>query len=81
MQFMEKLWKMWENMEIIKLQQRKKKKLLGGRSKLYYKVFHRKCVSYRNEGKQNKKQNKNKNGDTLLGLSTLELSKILMYEF
>ena len=75
MQFMEKLWKMWENMEIIKLQQRKKKKLLGGRSKLYYKVFHRKCVSYRNEGKQNK------NGDTLLGLSTLELSKILMYEF
>ena len=34
----------------IKLVSTKKKKLFGFRTKLsYYKVFHRKCIAYRNE--------------------------------
>ena len=34
MQFSEKLWKMWENIEILNLLQKKKKKLLSIRTKL-----------------------------------------------
>ena len=43
-------WKMWENIEILNWSQQKKKKLFGVRTKLsYYKVFHKKCISFRNE--------------------------------
>ena len=43
-----KLWKMWENIEILK-----KRKLFGVRTKLsYYKVFHRKLISNRHEKKR-----------------------------
>ena len=54
----------------IKLFNRKKKKLFGVRAKLsYYKVFPRKFICNRKE----------KNRDN--GLSILELSKVLTYEF
>ena len=57
---------------------RKKKELFSIRTKLsYYKVFYRKFISNRNEKKQQILMNK----PVCLGLSILELSKILMYEF
>ena len=50
MQFLEKLSKMWVNVDILKLSQRKKKKILVVRTKLsYYKVFHGTFISNRNE--------------------------------
>ena len=56
---------------------RKKKKLFGVRTKLwYYKVFHRTSISNRNEKKQMLM-----NKVVYLGLSILELSKMLMFEF
>ena len=55
----------------------KKKKLLGIRYKLpYYKVFYRKFVGYRNENTQT-----HRNKPDYFGLSKLELSKTVMYEF
>ena len=67
---MEKLWKMLESIEIIKLSQQKDEKLFGPRTKLpYYKVYHTK----------NKKKEIFMNKPVYLGLSILELSKILMY--
>ena len=60
----------------INLVTREKNKLFGVRIKLsYYKVFHRKFGSYRNE--KILKLNK----PVYLRLSILELSKIFMYEF
>ena len=54
-----------------------KKKLFGVTTKLsYYKVFHRKYISDRNE-----KTEILFNKPVYLGLSILELSKMLMYEF
>ena len=56
---------------------RKKTKLFGVRTKfLYYTVFHRKYVSNRNEKKQILMKK-----PVYLGVSILELSKILMYQF
>ena len=70
-QFLEKLWKMWENIKTLQ----KRKELISITTKLsYYKVFCRKCISNRNK----KKILMNK--PVCLGLSKLELSKILMYE-
>ena len=53
MQFLEKQWKMWKKHKDIKLvTTEKKKKLFGVRPKLsYYKVFHKKFISHRNEKK------------------------------
>ena len=70
---------MLEKTEILNLsEQRKKKKLFGVRTALsYYKVFHRKFISNKNE----KKTEIIMNRPVYLGLSILELSKILMYEF
>ena len=51
------------------------------RTKLsYYKVFHRKFISNRNE-KKNKKTEIPMSKPVYLGLSLLKLSKILMYKF
>ena len=59
---------------------RKKKKLLCVRTKFsYYKVFHRRFISSRNEKK--KKTEILINKTVYLGLSIQELSKILMYQF
>ena len=67
---------MWENIKILNLSQQKKK-LFGFRTKLScYKNFHRKFVGYRNEKTQTIM-----NKPVFLGLSVLELSKILMYGF
>ena len=56
---------------------RKKKKLFSIRTKLsYYKLFYRKFISNRN-----KKTEILMNKPVCLGLSILELSKIIMYEF
>ena len=56
---------------------KKKKELFRIRTKLsYYKVFHRKLT-----GNRNKKTEILMNKPVYLGLSILELSKILMYEF
>ena len=68
---------MLENIEISNLQQQKKKKLFGVRTKLSYdKVFHRKFVGYRNE-----KTHILMNKFVYLGSSILDLSKIIMYQF
>ena len=54
-----------------------KKELFTIRTKLsYYKVFHKKSISNRNE-----KTETLMNNPIYLRLSVLELSKILMYEF
>ena len=56
---------------------RKEKKLFGIRTKLLYnKIFHRKYISNRNE---KKKKNQILMDD--LGLSILDISKTVMYEF
>ena len=56
---------------------RKKKELFSMRTKFsYYKIFHKKVISYRNE-----KNEIIMNKPVYLGLSILELSKILIYEF
>ena len=48
MQFLEKLWKMWENIEILNLSQQKDKELFSIGTKLsYYKVCHWKFFSNR----------------------------------
>ena len=57
MQFLEKLWKMWENIKLatgeINLY-RKEKKLFSIRTKLsHYEVFHGKFISKRNEKNSN----------------------------
>ena len=45
----EKLWKMWENIEILNLPQQKVEIAVSIRTKLSYnKVFHRKPISNRN---------------------------------
>ena len=77
MQFLEKLWKMLENIEILNLSQQKKEEILGPRTKLsYYKVFYKKVISNRN-----KKVEILMNKPLHLGFSILELSKISMYEY
>ena len=77
MQFLEKLWKMLENIEILNLASRKEKKLFDVRAKLsYYKFFHINFISNRNE-----KTKILVNKAVHLGLSILELRKIFMYEF
>ena len=78
MQFLEKIWKMWKNIEILNLSQEKKEETIWFSTKFsYYKLFHRKFITYRNEKKSEILMNK----PVYLGLSILELSKILMYEF
>ena len=64
------------------------KELFSNRIKLsYYKVFHRKCVSDRNENKNKKTTTTIAttkmfiNKPVCLRISILELSKILIYEF
>ena len=65
-------------MENMRKHRDKKKKLFGVRTKFsYYKVSHRKFISNRNEKNPEKLMNKL----IYLGLSILELSKILMYNF
>ena len=72
MQFLQKLLKMLENIDILSLLS----KLFGVKTKLSCcKAFHRKFI--RNEKKTEIFMNKS----VYLGLSILELSKILMYEF
>ena len=72
--------KTMENMRKYRYQtchNRKKKKLFGVRTKLsYYKIFYRKFISNRNDETEILM-----NESVCLGLSILELSKILMYEF
>ena len=78
MQFLEKPWKYEKKQRYYTCHNRKKRKLFGVRTKLsYYKVFHRKCISNRNKKKTEILINK----PLYLGLSILELSKIIMYEF
>ena len=67
---------------------REVKELFSNRTKLsYYKVFHRKCVSDRNENKNKKTTTTIAttkmfiNKPVCLRISILELSKILIYEF
>ena len=77
MQFAEKLWGILENIETLNLQQQKKKKLFSIRTKLsHHKVFHRKFISSKNE-----KNQITINNPVYLRLSTLNLSKTVMYEF
>ena len=80
MQFLEKLWKMWENIEILNLSQLKgeEKKLFSIRTKLlsHKKIFHRKPI-----GNKNEKTQILMNIPICLGLSILDLSKTSMYEF
>ena len=48
--FGKKLWKIWENIEILNLSQQKKKKLFSIRTTIsYYKVFHRTVIRNKNE--------------------------------
>ena len=50
MQFLEKLWEMWENIEMLNLQQKKREELFGVRTKLSdYKIFDRTSISNRNQ--------------------------------
>ena len=50
MQFLENLWKMWEKIETLNLSQQKEEETVWCRTKLpYYKVFHIKFISNRNE--------------------------------
>ena len=59
---------------------RKEKKLFSIRTKLsHYKVFHRKCISNRNEKKSN--INEKYQRTCLFRFINLDLSKIVMYEF
>ena len=92
MKFFEKLWKMWENIEILNFSQQKKKELFSIRTKLsYYKFFTENllAIEMKNKNKNkkaNKQTNKHKkqilmNKPVQLRLSILELSKILIYEF
>ena len=51
---LEKLWKMWQNIEILDLSQPKKKELFSIWTKLSnYKVFHRNSIDNRNEKNSN----------------------------
>ena len=73
---------MLENTEILNLSQQKKEKLFSVRMKLsYYKVFHRKVISNRNEKKTEILVYLNKQVSFNTRLSIPELNKILMYEF
>ena len=73
---MEKLWNILETYRYKTCHNRNEKKLFGARTKLsYYKVFHRKLISNRNE-----KTEKLMNKPVYLGLSILELRKISMHE-
>ena len=50
MEYLEKLWEILENIEILNLSQQNEKKLFDVRTKLsYYKDFHRTFISNRNE--------------------------------
>ena len=68
---------MWEIIEILNLSQQKgEKKLISIRTKLsYYKIFHRKCISNKNEKTQILM-----NKPVYLGLSILNLSQTVMCE-
>ena len=47
---LEKLWKMWENIEVLNFSQQKEKEIRGIRTKLsYYQVFYKKVIINRNE--------------------------------
>ena len=73
MRFSEKLWKMWKNIEILKLSQQKEEKI----TKLSFnKIFHRIFIGNRNEKTQILM-----NKPVYLGLSILDWSKTLIYEF
>ena len=53
MWFLGKLWTMRESIEILNLSQQKEKEPIGVRTKFsYYKVFHRKPISNKNEKTQ-----------------------------
>ena len=79
MQFLEKLRKMWENIEILN---KKKNNLFGITTKLpYWKVFHKTSINNRDETSKQKKTEILMNKPVYLGLLILELSKTLMYEF
>ena len=75
MKSLEKLWKMWGKKEILNLLKQKEEETIRPNFS-YHQIFHRKIVSYRNE-----KTHILMNKSVYLGLSILELSKILMYEF
>ena len=75
-QFLEKLWKCSKKKKDIKFVTTKKKKLFGVKTKLYYKVFHKKFI-----GAKNEKFKYQKNNLLYLGLSMLELIETLIYEF
>ena len=45
MQFLEKLWKIWENVEILNLSQQKEEETMESEKLSKYKVFHRKFIS------------------------------------
>ena len=75
MSLLENLWKMWEKIEIGNLWQQKEEELFSIRTKFsHYKVFHRKVI-------RSSKTTIFLNKPIYLGLSILESSKILMYEF
>ena len=53
MQFLERLWKTWENKEILNLSQQKREKTILVRTNLsYYEVFYTRSISNRNKKKQ-----------------------------
>ena len=66
---------MLENIEILNLSQQKEKEGIWCQNQII-KVFHRKFIGNRNEKKEMLA-----NKPVHLGLSILELSKILMYKF
>ena len=67
-----------KNIEILNLSQQNKEETIRVTTKLsYYKVFPKKSIGNRTEKKTEILMNK----PIYLGLSVLELSKILMYEF
>ena len=56
MQFLEKLWKQRENIEILNLSQQKKEGTIWGQNQIIilYKVFHRTSIINRNEERKKK---------------------------
>ena len=77
MQFLEKLFKMWKNIEILNLSQQKKQRtILYQNQIIIQRNFFWKSITDRKEKTQTFM-----NKPVYLGLSVLELSKLLMYEF
>ena len=75
MQFLGKLWKMWENIEILNLSQQKEEVTIWCQNQIII------LQSFTQNIKMKKKTQILMNKPVYLGLSILEISKILMYEF